>query len=131
MELALAGLSYDDIAEQVGYTNRGTAWRAVQHALRERTLQAVDEHREMELARLDALQAAHWEAAVSGSDLKAAELCLKVSAQRIKLLGLEASPGANDQSGKTVVITGTSEEYIAGMKALCEADESVGGDLGN
>ena len=29
VELALAGHSYDEIALEVGYQNRGTAWRAV------------------------------------------------------------------------------------------------------
>jgi hypothetical protein len=66
VELALTGHSYDDIAHQVGYSNRGTAWRAVQKALRDREVEAVDTYREMELARLDALQAACWESAVAG-----------------------------------------------------------------
>lgn len=82
-ELALAGHSYDDIAEHVGYANRGTARRVVQRALRSKKLNSVDEYRALELARLDALLAAHWEATLSGTDLKSAELCVRVSAQRI------------------------------------------------
>src|SRR4051794_32312269 len=85
VELAIAGLSYDDIAEQVGYANRGTAWRTVQEAFRDRRHAAIDEHRALELARLDSLHSAYWDAAITG-DLKAAEVCLKVIAQRIKLL---------------------------------------------
>jgi len=64
VELALAGFGYDDIAEQVGYANRGTAWRTVQNALYERKVESVDEYRQLELARLDALQSAHWHAGV-------------------------------------------------------------------
>ena len=48
----------------VGYQNRGTAWRAVHDSLNSRIAEAVTEYRELELARLDALQAAHWPQAV-------------------------------------------------------------------
>ena len=118
VELALAGLCYDDIAEQVGYANRGTAWRTVQSALYERKVESVDEYRELELARLDALQSAHWEAALSGGDLKAAELCTKIIAQRIKLLSLDTI--STETMKPTIVIGGSSTEYIAGLKAISD-----------
>lgn len=118
VELALAGHSYDDIAEQVGYANRGTAWRTVQQALFERKVESVDEYRQLELARLDALQAAHWQAALSGTDLKAAELCLKIVGQRIKLLALDTIP--TESARPTIVIGGSSEKYVAGLKAISD-----------
>ena len=43
VELALAGHSYDEIALEVGYQNRGTAWRAVQDSLNSTIAQAVTE----------------------------------------------------------------------------------------
>ncbi len=67
LELALAGHSYDEIADAVGYQSRGTAWRIVQDSLRSRIAEVATEYRELELARLDALQAAHWPQAVAGS----------------------------------------------------------------
>src|SRR4051794_7908878 len=67
LQLALAGHSYDEIALEVGYQNRGTAGRAVQDSLSSRIAEVVKEYRELEVARLDALQAAHWPRAVSGS----------------------------------------------------------------
>jgi hypothetical protein len=117
VELAMAGHSYDDIAEQVGYANRGTAWRTVQNALSERKVQSVDEYRQLELARLDALTSAHWGAAISGTDLKAAEMVLEVSAQRVKLLGLD-SVSEQPTLSRTLVIGGSSEEYVSGLKAI-------------
>ena len=63
------------------------------------------------------LQTAHWSAAVSGGDLKATELMLKVSAQRTKLLGLDSSMDAEAMS-RTVVIQGTSKECVADLKAI-------------
>src|SRR4051794_10326422 len=42
VELATLGLTYDVIAREVGYTNRGTAYRVVREALARRTAEAVD-----------------------------------------------------------------------------------------
>lgn len=97
VELVLDGHNYDQIAAELGYANRGTAWRTVQRALHDREVEAVDEYREMELARLDALQAGCWDAAMSG-DRIAVETVLKVIEQRCRLLGLwggKATMGSN------------------------------------
>lgn len=88
VELAMQGHSYDDIARAVGYANRGTAWRTVQRALHDREVEAVDEYRVTELARLDALQSACWERA-SGGDLHAVEAVLRIIEKRIRLLCLD------------------------------------------
>jgi transposase-like protein len=88
VELALAGHSYDDIARQIGYSNRGTAWKVVQKALQAREVTAVDEYRHTELARLDRLQEACWGAAVEG-DLGAIEAVIRIIQQRTRLLCLD------------------------------------------
>ena len=51
VELALAGHSYDVIADELGLANRGTAWHMVENALRERPFAAVDAYREAGLER--------------------------------------------------------------------------------
>lgn len=97
VELLGQGCNYDQIASELGYANRGTAWRTVQKALHDREVEAVDTYREMELARLDALQAGCWEAAMTG-DRTAVETVLKVIEQRGRLLGLsggKATTGSN------------------------------------
>ncbi len=66
VELALHGKTYDQIAREVGYANRGTAHRVVRKALADRLVDNIDELREFEAARLDALQAALWDKAMSG-----------------------------------------------------------------
>jgi hypothetical protein len=120
IELALAGYSYDDIAIEVGYANRGTAWHVVMDAPRRETTEAVEHYREVELARLDSLQAAHWRAATSGSDMKAAELCLRVISQRTKLLGMEAAQPETGRAGRTIVINGAAGEYSRQLQAIAE-----------
>ena len=69
--MILAGCSYEQFAREVGYANRGTAHRVVAKALSERLADDIDQLREMELARLDALLASLWAKAEKG-DLRAA-----------------------------------------------------------
>lgn len=89
--LRLAGMDWQSIADQLGYSTRGAAWtdvtRALEANLAEQT-QAADTLREVESLRLDRLQAAAWPSAVKG-DLKAIETVLKVIDRRAKLHGLD------------------------------------------
>lgn len=87
VELAIAGRTYDQIAAEVGYANRGTAYKVVQQALHGRTVAAVDELRCFEVDRLNALQLAVWPDAMAG-DVSAVEAVLKIVMQRCRLLGL-------------------------------------------
>src|SRR4051794_18019038 len=87
VELLAQGLSYDEIARQVGFTHRGSAHRAVYKALAEREAEDIDNLRALECARLDAVQAAYWQKAMEG-DVRAAALVLRVMDQRTRLLGL-------------------------------------------
>lgn len=102
VELALAGATYDQIAREVGYANRGTAHRTVTKALAERVDEAVDEYRRVELDRLDALQASLWDRAMEG-DIASASTILKIIEKRIRLLGLEHQV-VEGASPRTVVL---------------------------
>ncbi len=119
VELALAGHSYDEIALEVGYQSRGTAWRAVQDSLNSRIAEAVTEYRELELARLDALQAAHWPQAVAGS-VRSADLVLRVIDRRMKLLGLDQRRMEDDRPRYLVVSAPEADEagYIRQLQAI-------------
>jgi transposase-like protein len=88
VELALRGLSYDRIAEELGYTNRGTAHRTVARALQERIVQGVEALRDAEIARLDHLQDSIWEQAMLG-DISAVNTAIRIIDKRIRLLGLD------------------------------------------
>lgn len=120
VKLALAGCSYDDIAEEVGYANRGTAWRVVNEALKGELVDGVHEYRRLESARLDALQGAHWAAAVSGVDIKAAELVLKISTQRSRLLGLDRVTSEVEQTPSRMIVVGASGDYVGDLQKIVE-----------
>jgi hypothetical protein len=101
VRLLREGKSYDEIAKILGYANRGSAWRLVQNALRDTVTTDVEEHRAIELHRLDALQHAHWDQACDG-DIGAAVVVLRVIEQRSRLLGL-CEVGVGRKGGPTSI----------------------------
>jgi hypothetical protein len=97
-------LTYDQIAERVGYRHRGNVSRALSRALAERTAEAVDELRALEMVRLDQLQLALWPQVEAGS-VRAAETVLKIIDRRIKLLGLLPKPDGVGKDPDRVVLS--------------------------
>ena len=101
LELRKAGATFDMIARQVGYASPASAYKAVLQALRDTCQEPADDVRRLELERLDRLMLAHWPAAIGNAsdpedpgaklpaDADAAELVLKITDRRAKLLGLD------------------------------------------
>lgn len=89
LELRRAGLTFDVIAQEVGYAAPSGAYHAFTNALR-RTLNAAgsEELRELEADRLDRLQRFAWTSAAQGN-LKAIETILRIMNRRARLLGLD------------------------------------------
>jgi hypothetical protein len=91
--------TYQQIADKLGFRNRDGAWKAVQRALRTTRVAATpDEHRQVELARLDELTATLAPLAKQG-DLTAVDRLLKISVQRSRLLNLYTSVNAPHHAG--------------------------------
>lgn len=103
VELLAAGCNYDEIARQVGFTSRGSAYRAVTKALAEREIEGVDELRVLELDRLDALHAAFWHQALAG-DIAACKIILAISAQRRRLYGIGERRSGRPHSTTSVLV---------------------------
>ncbi len=98
VELAATGKTYTQIASEVGFANKSSARKAVVAALASREVDAVDDLRRLEVARLDALQAASWDDALTG-DVRAVDRILRIITLRVKLLGLvDQTPAVADCS---------------------------------
>jgi hypothetical protein len=105
VELRTTGLTYDQIAIELGYANRGTVYRVVSEALKAQTLEAVEELRSLEVERLNSLQVAMWQKAMDG-DVPSARAVLRVIMSRCRLLGLDG-PGllrVEDPGPRTLVV---------------------------
>jgi orotate phosphoribosyltransferase-like protein len=110
VELKTAGYTYAQVADELGYSSRGTAYNIVAKALREQTAEAVADLRDLENARLDALQVALWDAAMAG-DINAAVVIVKIVKARVHLNGLDYARvrlGAVSQTPRTLVVPPTT-----------------------
>jgi hypothetical protein len=95
MELRRAGVTYEGIAERLGYQTRNGAHRAVARALARNPAADVAGVRELETDRLDRLLVAVWPTAMKG-DAKAVDQVLKIAERRARLLGLDVSTHVAD-----------------------------------
>ncbi len=110
VEAVAEGATYEQAAKQAGYATRSGAYKAFWKAVDGREADAVEQHRALELQRLDALQVGLWERAEAG-DIKAVNAVLRIIEQRSRLLGL-------DKPEKTPVGSGSVVDpaYWAGLK---------------
>jgi hypothetical protein len=98
LNMRLHGLTFHEIARQLpeaGFRPVGVSrvHAIVAKCLRSCREQPARELRQLELLRLDQLQAAHYKAAMGG-DAAAASRVLSIMDRRAKLLGLDAGPEA-------------------------------------
>jgi orotate phosphoribosyltransferase-like protein len=87
LKLRSQGLTYQDIADQQG-CDVSTAYRRCKRALGAIPESVASEMRALEGERLDALQYAIWEKAMSG-DLRAVSSVLGIMQRRARLYGLD------------------------------------------
>lgn len=97
VEAVAEGATYEQAAKRAGYATRSGAYKGFWKAVDGRQADAVDEHRMLEVQRLDALQVAVWDKAVAG-DVKAVNAVLRIIEQRSRLLGLDKHTGVAAQS---------------------------------
>jgi hypothetical protein len=87
VDLRLAGVGWEQIAETLEYSGKASACKDVTRAM-EAAIAAADQSvavaKETELARLDRLQRGLWPAAVAG-DPKSAAVVLQIHDRRVKL----------------------------------------------
>ena len=132
LELKKAGFNYRQIGERLGVSHVavGKALRRALAAHSDQTKEAVEELRQWELERLDAVNLAFWEKMMAG-DVQAAKLILRTIELRSRLLGLEAPRPlvTIDQRHVSLQGHGESHEYqpmepekMALAKALLEID---------
>ncbi|MBN2498268.1 MAG: hypothetical protein JXR96_26995 [Deltaproteobacteria bacterium] len=96
LELRASGLSYDQIARELGFRDHSGAHRAVAGALERAQSEPAEECRQVELDRLDRLLLAHWK---KRAEPEHARIILSISERRSRLLGLDRLPPPVAPSG--------------------------------
>jgi len=96
VRLKSAGMTFDDIADRVGYASRSGAKEAFDAALRWWGREAVDDMRTIEGERLEQLWRRVFGRILSNPDMPSGEMiqlvnaAVKVSARKASLMGLDA-----------------------------------------
>lgn len=82
------GMTWDAIAKAVGYADATGAHAAYERASVRVVKEDINAIRQIEMERLDMLQASYWQQAMTG-DIPAGQQVLKIMDRRAKLLGLD------------------------------------------
>jgi len=112
LQLASKGLTYQQLADELGYANKGTVHHLVQQELGAQLVESVAELRQTEVARLNALQVVLWDRAMSG-DLQAAKVVAGIIMTRCRVSGLlsttsrEVERASSNCGPRTLVISPT------------------------
>lgn len=137
LELRLAGVTFEVIAERLHFRSRQGAHDAVTRALQDTIQRPADELRAADIERLDRLFLAVWPLAIQ-RNLAALDRCLHILAQRARLLGLDIKdPAPGSSREKPLWVQGTDavdlstatdaelEEIIAKAQAIQTAGRIV------
>lgn len=118
ISLKLAGADWQTIAAQLGYAGPAAACKDVTRALEAASgdlRAAATDLLSVELARLDRLQVAMWGPALAG-DARSAEVVLKISAQRSRLLRLgEQTPRVEEARSVVGALAASLRSAYASM----------------
>jgi hypothetical protein len=119
-QMRLRGTDWQQICKTVGFSSVKVAQVELRAYIGECMVRIDNEHREevlhTELARLDELMDAVWDAAMMG-ETKAVDAVLKVINTRMKLLGLDQQQTAT-VTNNTVLVSGNSEEFIKRLQLV-------------
>jgi hypothetical protein len=127
LDFRRTGHDYQSIAKEMrAPVSTVQSWvaAAIAELIPVETLEAV---RTLEIARLDALYSAYFQNAVDGTDIPAAEMCLRIHAARCKLLGLH--PQQQSAGAFNVAIGGPEHEH-PGINVVFRFPPQVKDDTG-
>jgi hypothetical protein len=97
-------VSWDTIAERVGYSSRGAAYNAVQREIKRIPREAVNELRNVELESLDSLEQGAMRLALAGN-LGAIDRVLRIKELRGKYTGVFEAPSDTGVDEVRTVLT--------------------------
>lgn len=87
IQLVVSGRSYQQVADEMGYANRGTVYRLVNRPLAAATKESAEDARAQAFMRLETLLRAVWDRAMTG-DIPAGRASLGLIVAECRLMGL-------------------------------------------
>ena len=89
LKLRMAGVTFQQIADTLGYKGKQGAHKAVMSALKKTLQEPADEYRQLQHERLSRLWRVAYDQAING-DLRAVDRCVSIHRELAKLFGLDA-----------------------------------------
>lgn len=120
MNLRRAGMTWADIAEEVGYSSAAGACRAVRSAIHHTIQETGDEFKTLQLERLNHMLLVLWPK-VNAGDERAISVAIGVMDKMDRIKGTEHPSQIehhHQHDGAVLVIEGNTDDYIAGMEAM-------------
>jgi hypothetical protein len=120
IELRLAGCTFEDIAQALGYSGKGAAFKAVTKGLEKSLQEPADNLRKLQRRRLERILRSWFPLAIrsnheGGPHEAAADKCLKILHQMAALEGLNSS-----KLDLGVDFHGSDEDLIRSAQAILE-----------
>jgi len=130
LELRIAGMTYEVIAQQLDYANHSGAVLAVKSALSKRSQHRADEAYDVSAEQLSKIVQVQWPSVLRG-DIAATETCMRAIKHYRDLLGTDRPPppqrhwvsgdeGGPIQTKQEIVVLLGKLERLAGDQALPE-----------
>lgn len=89
LELRIAGLSLQEIADELKFNSDKSVWKAINDLQNRQERETVTSYRQYQLARLDQALTSIWPKVLKGDKL-AIDAFLKIEDRRAKLMGMDA-----------------------------------------
>lgn len=129
MEMRKAGVPFQVIADNLGYSSASGAYNAVKRGMDTMLPEVADELRLMQYERLNHMLMVRWPGVQQGDDI-AINTCLRIMDKMDRLMGTDTPPDVNVHhtvEGAVIVGQVDRDSYINAMKALAiDADSTVG-----
>ena len=124
MALKLAGASYAQIADNLGYADSSGAYKAVSRGMKNSLQESAGDLRKIHYGRLEHMLMLVWPA-VNQGDSRAVNSALQVMDRMERLYGLNAAEKVDITAGarETIIVAdGEKEAYIKALKEAIEED---------
>lgn len=120
LTLRKAGLSYEQIAKQEGFSGKSAARQNVHDAIRDLTREPAKDVVLLELERLDTMLLALWKKAKSG-DVRAIDSVLRIMERRSAYLGIDAPKKVAGAFDAALVLADGAHAELLGRLAVLTA----------
>ena len=128
MALKLAGASYAQIADNLGYADSSGAYKAVSRGMKNSLQESAGDLRKIHYGRLEHMLMLVWPA-VNQGDSRAVNSALQVMDRMERLYGLNEAQKVDITAGARETIIVADGEKAAYIKALKEAIEEDGHEI--